>query len=449
MNRFQEKFRKYINDNRLFEPTDRILLSVSGGIDSVVLTHLFAQEYDHWAIAHANFQLRAEESKQDEEYVKQLAEKYRVPFYSHSFEVQKHAEQQQLSIQMAVREVRRAWFRELQAQHIFDYIALAHHHNDQLETLLLNLAKGSGIAGLRAMLPKNDVWIRPLLFATKEDITAYAQENQLTWREDRTNKTVKYQRNWVRHRVIPALQEINPSLLQTTQSTVERLREVEAVFQAEVARVKKKAFSEKGEEIFIRKKILLEHPQAASLLTDWLSPYGFLWAEGQQIMAAIQRDSQSGLQFVSSTHQLWFERDNLVITPQADQPEIISQSHEEGQVTPTNRGQLEADILDRTDYQIKTVASVAALDYERLQFPLELRTWQAGDAFQPLGMNHRKKISDFLIDTKVPLYQKQDVLVLLSAGEIIWVVGRRIDHRYRITNKTRKVYELSWNSAKF
>nr|WKN37090.1 tRNA lysidine(34) synthetase TilS [Tunicatimonas sp. TK19036] len=449
MNRFQEKFRKYINDNRLFEPTDRILLSVSGGIDSVVLTHLFAQEYDHWAIAHANFQLRAEESEQDEAFVRQLAEKYQVPFYSHSFEAQAYAEQQQLSIQMAVREVRRAWFLEFRAQHNFDYIALAHHHNDQLETLLLNLTKGSGIAGLRAMLPKNDVWVRPLLCATKEEITVYAQEQQLTWREDRTNKTVKYQRNWIRHRVIPALQEINPSLLQTTQSTVERLREVEAIFQAEVARVRKKAVSEKDGKIFIRKKIMKEHPQAASLLTEWLSPYGFSWDEVQQIMGALQQDAQPGLQFLSATHQLWVERKALVITPQTDQAGIAAQSHEEGQVTQTTLGYMEAAIIDRKGYQIKAEASIAALDYERLQFPLELRVWQPGDAFQPLGMPHRKKVSDFLVDTKVPLYQKQDVLVLLSAGEIVWVVGSRVDHRYRITDRTQKVYELRWHPAKF
>ncbi|MEQ9439443.1 MAG: tRNA lysidine(34) synthetase TilS [Cyclobacteriaceae bacterium] len=448
MNSFQQKFRKYINENRLFEPEDRILLAVSGGIDSSVLAHLLSREHAQWAMAHANFQLRAEESDQDEAFIKSLAETYQVPCYTQTFDTKTYAQQQQISIQMAARELRRAWFLELLSQEKYDYIALAHHHNDQLETLLLNVTKGTGISGLRAMLPKKGVWIRPLLFTVKKEVMAYAEEHQLHWQEERSNAEDKYQRNWVRHRIIPALQKINPSVLSTSQHTLARLREVEAIFKAEVDRVGQQALRMRGMEMVIQKTVLSSHPQATSLLTEWLSPYGFSWTDARQIIISLQGEAQPGLQFLSTSHTLWVDREELVIIPQESEPETISVTHEEAQITRTPLGHLQATVLHREKYQITAEPLVAALDYQQLQFPLTLRTWEPGDAFQPLGMKHRKKVSDFLVDAKVPRYQKPQVLVVLSAGEIIWVVGHRVDHRFRVTDQTRQVYEIAWHPAK-
>ncbi|MEM6842869.1 MAG: tRNA lysidine(34) synthetase TilS [Bacteroidota bacterium] len=445
MNSFQQKFRKYTNEQQLFEPHDRILLSVSGGVDSSVLCHLFAQEDQYWAIAHVNFQLRDEESDQDEHFVMQLADKYKVPFYNHSFSAQTFAEEQQISTQMAARQLRRAWFEQLVAEEKFDHVVLAHHHNDQLETLLLNLAKGSGIAGLRGMLPKNGIWVRPLLWATKEEIKEYAREYQLTWREDRSNAEDKYQRNWVRHHIIPALQKINPALLETTQATSQRLREVEAIFQNEVKRAENEYVTKKNDELHIRKDILWDHPQVASVLTEWLFPYGFSWNDVEKIITAIDQEIQPGKQFFSKEYCLWIDRDYLVVTPQSEKTHFI-QLHKAGEKSQTPLGWLEGEKKPREKYRIVPDQATAALDFDKLQFPLQIRPWQPGDSFQPLGMENRKKVSDFLIDCKVPRYDKERVLVLFSGSKIVWVVERQIDHRFRLTKETQQVYEISWQS---
>ncbi|MEM9830939.1 MAG: tRNA lysidine(34) synthetase TilS [Bacteroidota bacterium] len=443
MNSFQQKFRKYTNEQQLFEPHDRILLSVSGGVDSSVLCHLFAQEDQYWAIAHVNFQLRGEESDQDEHFVMQLADKYKVPFYNHSFSAQTFAEEQQISTQMAARQLRRAWFEQLVTEEKFDYVALAHHHNDQLETLLLNLAKGSGIAGLRGMLPKNGIWVRPLLWATKEEIKEYAREYQLTWREDRSNAEDKYQRNWVRNHIIPALQKINPALLETTQATSQRLREVEAVFQSEVKYAESEYITKKDNKLFIQKEIILKHPQANSLLSEWLSPYGFSWNDARQIVRATRAQAQPGKRFFSSDYCLWVDREQLVVTPQSVLPDFPAW-HIAEKSTETPWGQLRGKVIDRAKYQIIADKNTAALALSKLQFPLQVRRWATGDSFQPLGMQQRKKVSDFLVDRKVPRYEKERVLVLLSGDEIVWIIGHRIDNRFRLPSSDEIVYEITW-----
>ena len=443
MNSFQEKFRKYTNEQRLFGSNDRILLSVSGGGDSLVLCHLFSQEHQHWAIAHVNFQLRGEESVQDEAFVQQLAERYNVPFFSSSFDTQVFAENQKISTQMAARQLRREWFTHLATNEGFNYVALAHHHNDQLETMLLNLANGSGIAGLRGMLPKAGIWVRPLLWATKDEIKAYTQENQLTWREDRSNAEDKYQRNWVRHHIIPALQKINPALLATTQATFQRLQDVEAIFQQEVEKVGSEVITKKGDTLFIQKNILKSHPQATSLLLEWISSYGFTWNNVEQIMTVIKSDSQPGKQFFSESYCLWIDREQLIITSK-DSPTVFSAQLQVEETTETPFGQLRGRKLEGLAYQIKPDASVAALAYDKLQFPLQVRHWQPGDTFQPLGMKQRKKISDFLIDGKVPRYIKARTLVLLSGEKIVWIIGHRIDHRFRLSKPDEPVYEITW-----
>jgi tRNA(Ile)-lysidine synthase len=404
-----------------------------------------AHEHHYWAIVHANFQLRGEESVQDEGLVRQLADQYGVAFFSQSFSTSQYSKLHKISTQMAARELRRAWVEKLLTQEGYQYVALAHHHNDQLETLLLNLAKGGGISGLKGMLPKNAFWIRPLLWATKEEIVNYAIEQGLRWREDRTNADDKYQRNWIRHQVIPLLQEINPSLLITTQHTVERLQEVEAVFQAEVRRVQKKAVNEIGNRFVIQKNIVIQHPQAASLLAEWLAPYGFSWTDVRQIMISLTKQVQAGSYFQSASHSLWIDRDELVITKNDERLRITTtMEHQESHTTEVLGGQLAGKVLSAKGYSISADPLLAALDYHKLKFPLKLRTWQEGDRFQPLGMNRKKKISDFLVDLKVPRYAKEEVIVLLSSDQIVWVVGYRISQQFRITKQTQQVYEIRW-----
>ncbi len=445
LNSFQQKFHKYNNEQQLFEPDDRILLSVSGGVDSSVLCHLFAQEHRNWAIAHVNFQLREEDSDQDEYFVQRLADKYKVPFVSRTFATQAFAEEQQISTQMAARQLRREWSEQLTTDEKFDYVALAHHHNDQLETMLLNLAKGSGIAGLRGMLPKAGIWIRPLLWATKEEIINYACDHQLTWREDRSNAEDKYQRNWVRHQIIPALQKINPALLSTTQSTFQRLQQVEAIFQTEVKRFDNQGLTKKNDELFIQKEVILNHPQAESLLAGWLSSYGFSWHDAQQIVSAVRDKAQPGKQFLSNGYCLWIDREQLIVTSREAPPNFL-EWHEAGKSTETSLGQLRGKVIEREHYKITSDENTAALAFNQLQFPLQVRRWEAGDSFQPLGMKHRKKLSDFLVDCKVPRYDKEQVLVLLSGNEIVWIIGYRIDHRFRLMERTEQVYEITWQA---
>jgi tRNA(Ile)-lysidine synthase len=434
------QFLDYIAENQLFTPKNRILLAVSGGVDSMVMLDLFAQTYFNFAVAHCNFGLRGADSDGDAEFVKQFAEKHKVLYFSHLFNTKEYADSQGISTQMAARDLRYAWFRELIAQEKFDFLATAHHQNDNLETILLNLLRGTGIAGLRGILPKQGKIVRPLLFATRKEIREYAAQNQIQWREDYSNWENKYRRNQLRNEIIPILKKINPNLDNSIQQTAERLRAIENIFKKQVEKTRKKIVKTSESVIYIAIEPLQKMTEGQIQLAEILKTYQFHYQQSKEIWASL--DKESGKVFESSDYQLVKDRQQLVITPQKDNQTIDLEWQLAENQTELKTNFFELNIFQVSDLQgfiIPKNAETACLDLAKLQFPLQIRAWQAGDYFYPLGMNQRKKISDFLIDLKIPLNLKKQIFVLTSQNEIVWVIGYRIDNRFKLTEKTHKI----------
>lgn len=420
-----------------------MLLAVSGGLDSSVMVHLFAESDYHFAVAHVNFGLRGAESDEDERWVAALAQRHGVPFHTRRVDTQQYADEHGLSIQMAARRLRYAWFEEVRQQAGYARIATAHHQDDQLETALLNLCQGTGIAGLRGMRSQQGSLVRPLLFAFRAQLEAYAHQRALTWREDASNATDAYRRNYLRHRVIPQLQHLNPSLLATYQLTRERLLATEQLLADEVDRVRDRGWQEVNNEVWLDQTVLNSHPQLPLVLSEIIRPFGFTYLQAREVARSIRRDAIPGKLFYSDSHTLVVDRRHLIISEKNERPgdAYDIQENDLRADGPSLSLKMKHDTV--AGYRLSRRSDTAALDADRLSFPLTVRPWRAGDWFCPLGMNHRKKISDFLVDQKVPRHRKASVYVVTSNEAIVWVVGWRIDHRFRITHRTQRVYEIS------
>ena len=437
-----DQFLSFINKHNLVQPSQKVLLAVSGGMDSVVMCDLFSKAKINFVMAHGNFGLRGEESNEDEMFVKKLSIKYKVPFMVTTFQTTDFAEIEKISTQMAARILRYEWFEKIRQEQNCDYIATAHHQNDVLETVLLNLTKGTGIAGLHGIRLKNGRIIRPLLFAKKEMIFDYVVENQIIWREDSSNESNKYQRNLIRNEVVPLLKQINPNLENTMQHTVERIAAVEDIFEQEMEMLRKQITWSDTQAIFVNYKAIQTLSQPVIKLSELLKPYHFTYQQSQDIFEAF--DKESGKTFLSPTHTLVKDRTELVIT-QKNLQSFVSRV-----VTADDEELLMDDFkliigksFERTeDFVVPTAKKMACLDADKVRFPLQLRKWKEGDWFCPLGMNKKKLISDFLIDQKVPLNLKKEVCLLTSNGSIVWVMGMRIDDRFKVTDKTEKVILL-------
>ena len=438
-----DKLLAYISENKLFAKEDKILLAVSGGIDSVVMLRLFSEAGLDFAVSHCNFGLRGEESDADEKFVRKLARKAKANCYVKHFETEDFARDQQMSIQMAARELRYNWFEELAISEGYDFIALAHHQNDQLETMLLNLTRGTGIAGLHGIAPKRGRFIRPLLFATKEDVYAYVTENQVIWREDSSNASTKYQRNKIRHEVIPLLEELNPNLSATSRQTAEKIGAVERFFYQEADKLKQRIISVQEPDHIIDLHALLEVSEPALFLSEIADHWGFSYPQAREIISvARQEGTVSGKIFDSPTHRLNIDRGRLVISPKNLQEYQSFELEDEDTSIEFAGRRFEFKTHSAANYKIKNNPDLAALDKGKLQYPLKIRKWKAGDWFCPLGMNKKKKLSDFMIDEKIPLNLKERVLVLISGDSVVWIPGHRIDNRYKITDKTTEVLEV-------
>jgi len=438
-----DQFKNFISKEELFLPKAKILLAVSGGVDSVVMTDLFHHAGYDFGIAHCNFQLRGDESKLDQVFVKKISEKYNVPCYCKKFKTKEFAEEHGISIQMAARTLRYDWFEKVLKTESYTYLATAHHLDDQVETFFINLLHGTGISGLHGILPKINSLVHPLMFTYRKNIEDYANENKLAFRVDSSNKSVKYTRNKLRHQIIPLFHKINPEFNQTINKNVERFREVEHIYKEAIQRENDKVFFKRPNKTLISIPLLRKLYPLKTYLYEFLSPYNFSFPIVCDIVAAL--DDISGKQFFSPTHRLIKDRELLIITKRRKRSK-----EEEGPIYIN-----EQDIIIKNPLNIKITKSlikedlkipvsrmVACLDIDKLSFPLEFRKWKKGDFFYPLGMKTRKKISDFFIDNKFSLIDKENTWLLCSRGKIVWVVGYRIDNRFKIGPNTRKIIQL-------
>lgn len=436
-----DRFKNFINDKKLFVSKDKLLLAVSGGIDSVVLAHLCHEAGLKFGIAHCNFGLRAEESEGDEKFVKQLSEKFKVPFYSTHFNTQAFADEQSISIQMAARQLRYKWFEEIRKKNKYDLVLIAHHKDDEIETLFINLIRGTGISGLHGIPLQRGKIVRPLLFATRNEIEQYVLQNNLSFREDSSNSSDKYIRNKLRQKVIPVLKEINSSLEATISKNIERLQQVEQVYREAVEQKIKSLVVKKKNTIEVDVKKLLKLYPVAVYIYELLKPFGFNEAVCADVLGVI-KDKTSGRQFFSQTHRLLKDRSKLIITSHSKgaEEEFVIKA---GLKKINKPFAMSISQVKAASYTIPRSAQIASVDLGKLKFPLTIRKWKQGDAFRPLGMTTKKKLSDFFIDNKFSLIDKENTWLLLSGTDIVWVIGHRVDDRYKVTGKTRVVYKLA------
>lgn len=433
----EEKFLHFISKNSLCTKSDRILLAISGGIDSMVMLELFHRGQFQIAVAHANFQLRGNESELDQKLVEDGCKKYSIPFYSKRFSTQEFALQNSLSIQMAARELRYTWFNELLDQTGYDFIATAHHLNDSIETALLNFVRGSGLEGWDGISIKNGKIIRPLLFVKRDEIETFANENKMVWREDRSNSSDDYQRNFIRHHVIPQLKEMNPSLENSFADAIEKISSSNELSHSAIRSFRKEFESKKDDQVLLSKKGIHTVLHREGLLWNLIKGYGFNFDQCKQIINAFT--GQSGKQFHSKKFQLIVDRKQLIISKIKTEIEQV-RIEKDQKLVQFGENILEISVVD--SFELIKNQSVAFVDGGILEFPLVWRDWKAGDAFHPLGMNHSKKISDFLIDNKISLADKSLVTVVESAGEIVWVVGLRISERFKVTDQTKMILKI-------
>jgi tRNA(Ile)-lysidine synthase len=430
-----EQFLNHIELHKLCTRADSILLAVSGGIDSMAMVHLFQEAGYNIGVAHCNFQLRGEESVGDELLVQTECKARGIPFFVRRFDTETYAWEQGLSIQMAARNLRYAWFEELLRDHSFKFIATGHHFDDSMETILLNLTKGTSVDGLAGIPVKNNNIIRPLLFATRAQVEKFAREKQVNWREDESNLTDDYQRNFVRHQIIPKLKELNPSLEHTWQYGLEKIQGDVDLLHHAFENWKTTFISQTNDRITIDKKGLKLFSASASVLWRYIKNYAFNFEQAREIIHAL--NGQSGKRFLSSTHLLVVDRDVLIITPHPQEWNAvqIENDHREVPLGPWK-------LFFSNNRTISSSRMEASLDADELKFPLTWRKWKTGDSFQPLGMKHRKKLSDFLVDNKLSLADKNITTVLESDGEIVYVVGWRIDDRFKIKETTKRVLNI-------
>jgi tRNA(Ile)-lysidine synthase len=442
-----EQFTRYIQTHHLFEKGSTLLVGVSGGVDSMVLIDLLCQIQDEWnlklIVAHFNYKLRGDEADQDEALVKAYCETFDLIFESTFAETQQIAEALKQGIQETARKLRYSWFDELKAKYQADRIVLAHHSDDNIETIYFHLTRGTGIAGLRGMKPRNEKEVvRPFLSLTKEQILDYARAHQVVWREDKSNQKTDYTRNLIRIKVLPILKQINPSISENFEETHSRLLGLEALVADKIASLRKEHCVKRKSVEQWNTDWIQDDDMSLMLLSEMLKTYGFSFRDTQDIHEAIQRPM--GQMYYSEDYHLnvtgsRFEVEAIDDSPVA--PDMLIMDGEEEVDYGGWKYQLEYHPIEAVS--ISSDPDKAFLDYDQLQFPLTLRKWKRGDRMQPFGMYGNKKISDILIDQKISNIRKDKTHVLVSGNRIIWLCGVRIGHPARVTNQTENVLVMT------
>lgn len=437
------RFQNFISDNLLFDKKDKLLLAVSGGIDSVVMMNIFSASGFDFDIAHCNFKLRGNESDQDELFVKELAKEKGIKFFVNNFNTIEFARKNKLSIQMAARQLRYDWFESLIDQKEYSYYASAHHLDDQIETFFINLLRGTGISGLHGINAKQGKLIRPLLFAKRSDIETYAKLNKIDFREDSSNKKTDYLRNNIRHNLIPVLEKTNPDFVNTMEQNIHRFSQAEQIYRNEIETKRKKIVQENNKEVKISITQLERLNPIETYLYEILLPYGFSFANSLDIFNSLK--SESGRIFISNSHVLIRDRQYLLIRKTQNH---LDKYYNEYTINQSDTSiskplDLEFNKYERnSNFTFSKDKGIASLDYNRLTFPLKIRKWKKGDYFYPLGMKNKKLLSNFYIDNKFSLFEKEDSWLLTSDDEIVWIIGHRIDERFKIYESSKTVFQL-------
>jgi tRNA(Ile)-lysidine synthase len=435
-----EKLQQHIANKFSFLENKKLLIAISGGVDSVVLTQLFHQLKFAISLAHCNFNLRGEESDIDEVFVKGLGNKLQLKTFTVSFQTEDYASKNKVSTQVAARELRYDWFETLINEHAFDYVLTAHHADDNLETFLINLSRGTGLEGLTGIPEINKTIVRPLLIFSREEIEQYATLNKIDWREDKSNESTKYLRNKIRHQIVPILKEINPNLLDSFQHTIDNLQGSQDIINDTIEAFKKKTLqnSENGIvkiEVSEIKKVVNHKAYLHQLLKE----YGF--TEWNDIVTLL--DAQSGKQVFSKTHRLLKDRTFLLLSE-------INQIHQNFDcLIDESTSEITVPIhllFDKTtDLNIEN-QQVIVVDLDKIIFPLTLRKWKEGDFFYPKGMQGKKKVSKFFKDEKCSLLEKENTWLLCNKNGIIWIVGKRQDSRFCADSSTNKMLKIQFSS---
>jgi len=431
---------QFINKHKLCTPDETVLIAVSGGIDSMCLLHLMQNDFKKLAVAHCNFTLRGADSDADELLVKQYCQDHQIPVYTKRFNTIRFADENKISIQEAARKLRYEYFQELTQNYGYNKIATAHHKDDVVETFLINLTRGTGIAGLSGIPMVSGNIIRPLLFASRNEIETYILKHQIPYREDASNSETKYTRNKIRHHIIPLLTELNPAFADHVYQTAGILKDINNYLEKEIEQNTMQCIEENGSNTSISIDAFLASPQW--MQHKILAKYGFNIAQVQQVVECC-KGHNPGKEFFTDNFVLLIDRTAMHVKPNdsTETDEYIIKPDQTALEYPV-RLKLQNHIYKK-GFSIPPDTGIACIDKDKLEFPLKLRKWHEGDYFYPLGLNARKKLSDFFTDIKLNRWEKQNTWLLTSGNDIVWVVGYRIDHRFRITATTQTVLQIS------
>lgn len=439
------QIRTYIEKHQLLHEGASVVVGFSGGADSVALLALLVRlGYDCIAL-HCNFHLRGEESLRDEQFARSFAtDRLGVPFYKTDFDTASYAAERHISIEMAARDLRYEWFEQMRRQLHAQAIAVAHHRDDSIETLLMNLVRGTGIRGLVGIRPKNGYVVRPLLPVSRQDITAWLASQSMQYVTDSSNLSDNYTRNFIRLRVLPLLEEIHPSVRQTIARTAEHLAAVETLYDATIEKARR--------EVMVTDRLLsipalMRFPSPAAVLYELLKPYGFTRLVTDDLFHSLS--GESGKIFYSKEYRLVKDRESLVLAARSEKDvcDHYLLEGEEGSCHQPIELSWRKMVLSE-EFHFEKERSMAYVDFDKVTFPLVLRRWKEGDWFVPFGMKGRKKVSDYFTDQKFNRFQKEQTWLLCSGDDILWIVGQRSDNRFRISADSRNILILKFSQQK-
>lgn len=430
------KLENHLSEKFSFLKEKKLLLATSGGLDSMVMVYLFKKMNFDIAMAHCNFQLRGLESFGDQNFIEVYAETNKIPVFITQFDTENFAKDYKLSIQVAARTLRYDWFYELLETKNYDYLLTAHHLDDNLETFLINLTRGTGLEGLTGIPEQNEQIIRPLLIFSRDEIKNYAKENNIQWREDSSNSSDKYLRNKIRHNIVPILKELNPNFLNSFQKTQNYLQEAQEMIEDASIMIYQQVAKEIGEDIHFDLKKLKQLPNYKSYLYQWFAEYDFsAWEDIYDLVNA-----QSGKQVFSNDYILLKNRDFLILSEKKDNKTtlyLIERDQEKVKIP------LNIAICKVSDIS-ETLSDIIFVDEDKLVYPLVIRKWEEGDIFYPFGITGKKKLSKYFKDEKMSLIEKQNTWLLCSQNEIVWIVNKRLDDRFKVTKNTKNIIKIAF-----